>query len=104
MMIERKRLPVGVENFEQIINDNYYYVDKTGLISELLRSGGMVNLFTRPRRFGKTLNMSMPGGKKKPDRYAAPQRYFLLPDPFPSSQHKADRITDQKRGHKSNQS
>lgn len=50
---------MGVENFEQIINDNYYYVDKTGLISELLRYGGMVNLFTRPRRFGKTLNMSM---------------------------------------------
>ena len=56
---EKKRLPVGVENFEQIINDNYYYVDKTGLISELIRNGGMVNLFTRPRRFGKTLNMSM---------------------------------------------
>lgn len=56
---EKKRLPVGVENFEQIINDNYYYVDKTGMISELLRNGGMVNLFTRPRRFGKTLNMSM---------------------------------------------
>lgn len=59
MIKERKRLPVGVENFEQIINDNYYYVDKTGLISELIRNGGMVNLFTRPRRFGKTLNMSM---------------------------------------------
>ncbi len=59
MVKEKKRLPVGVENFEQIINDNYYYVDKTALISELLRSGGMVYLFTRPRRFGKTLNMSM---------------------------------------------
>ena len=56
---KKKRLPVGLENFEQIINDNYYYVDKTGLISELIRNGGMVNLFTRPRRFGKTLNMSM---------------------------------------------
>ena len=56
---EKKRLPVGFEDFEQIIKDNYYYVDKTGLISELLRNGGMVNLFTRPRRFGKTLNMSM---------------------------------------------
>ena len=56
---EKKRLPVGLENFEQIIKDNYYYVDKTGLISELIRNGGMVNLFTRPRRFGKTLNMSM---------------------------------------------
>lgn len=41
------------------MKDNYYYVDKTGLISELLRNGGMVNLFTRPRRFGKTLNISM---------------------------------------------
>ena len=59
MVKEKKRLPVGVENFEQIINDNYYYVDKTGLISELIRNGGMVNLFTRPRRFGKTLNISM---------------------------------------------
>ena len=59
MVKEKKRLPVGLENFEQIINDNYYYVDKTGLISELIRYGGMVNLFTRPRRFGKTLNMSM---------------------------------------------
>lgn len=59
MVKEKKRLPVGLENFEQIINDNYYYVDKTGMISELLRNGGMVNHFTRPRRFGKTLNMSM---------------------------------------------
>ena len=59
MVKERKRLPVGVENFEQIMNDNYYYVDKTGLILELIRNGGLVNLFTRPRRFGKTLNMSM---------------------------------------------
>ena len=59
MSEKKKRLPVGVENFEQIIKDNFYYVDKTGLISELLLSGGMVNLFTRPRRFGKTLTMSM---------------------------------------------
>ncbi|MEF2955380.1 MAG: AAA family ATPase [Blautia sp.] len=59
MSKEKKRLPIGLENFEQIIKENYYYVDKTGLISELLRNGGLVNLFTRPRRFGKTLNMSM---------------------------------------------
>ena len=59
MFEEKKRLPVGVENFEQMIKENYYYVDKTRLISELLRNGGMVNLFTRPRCFGKTLNMSM---------------------------------------------
>ena len=45
--------------FEQIIKEIFYYVDKTGLISELLRNWGMVNLFTRPRRFGKSLNMSM---------------------------------------------
>ena len=56
---EKKRLPVGVENFEQIINDNYYYVDKTGFIMDLLDSCGSVNLFTRPRRFGKSLNMDM---------------------------------------------
>ena len=42
MVKERKRLPVGVENFEQIMNDNYYYVDKTGLILELIRNGGDV--------------------------------------------------------------
>ena len=47
MSKEKKRLPIGLENFEQIIKENYYYVDKTGLISELLRNGGMVNLFTR---------------------------------------------------------
>ena len=55
----RKRLPVGVENFKEIRSDRFYYVDKTGLIRELLDRWGKVNLFTRPRRFGKTLNMSM---------------------------------------------
>jgi hypothetical protein len=59
MREEKKWLPIGLENFEKMIKDDYYYVDKTGLISELLRDGGLVNLFTRPRRFGKTLNMSM---------------------------------------------
>lgn len=59
MCREKRKLPIGIENFEQIIKDDFYYVDKTGLISELLRNWGMVNLFTRPRRFGKTLNMSM---------------------------------------------
>ena len=58
-MNNRKKLPVGVKNFEKLIKENFYYVDKTGLISELLRNWGMVNLFTRPRRFGKSLNMSM---------------------------------------------
>ncbi len=54
-----KRLPVGLESFEEIRRGGFYYVDKTGLIRELLESWGKVNLFTRPRRFGKTLNMSM---------------------------------------------
>lgn len=54
-----KRLPIGIEFFDEMIKNQYYYVDKTGMISELLRSGGKVTLFTRPRRFGKSLNMSM---------------------------------------------
>lgn len=54
-----KPLPIGVDNFEEIIEKGYYYVDKTLLIKELLDKGGKVNLFTRPRRFGKTLSMSM---------------------------------------------
>lgn len=53
------KLPVGIENFEEIRNDGFYYADKTGLIEQLLNQWGKVNLFTRPRRFGKTLNMSM---------------------------------------------
>lgn len=52
-------LPVGVDNFEMLITRNYYYIDKTRLIKELLDKKGMVNLITRPRRFGKTLNLSM---------------------------------------------
>ncbi|WP_130862494.1 AAA family ATPase [Bacilliculturomica massiliensis] len=52
-------LPIGVDSFEDLITNGYYYVDKTGLIKDLLDLGGKVNLFTRPRRFGKTLNMTM---------------------------------------------
>lgn len=52
-------LPVGIENFERIRTEDFYYVDKTGLIRDLLQNMAYVNLFTRPRRFGKTLNMSM---------------------------------------------
>lgn len=52
-------LPIGVDSFEKVIENNYYYVDKTLLIKDLLDNRGEVNLFTRPRRFGKTLNMSM---------------------------------------------
>ena len=51
-------LPMGIENFKEIRTGKYYYVDKTGLIKTLLEHFGKVNLFTRPRRFGKTLNMS----------------------------------------------
>lgn len=53
------KLPVGIENFERIRTEDFYYVDKTGLIRDLLQNMAYVNLFTRPRRFGKTLNMSM---------------------------------------------
>ena len=53
------KLPVGIENFEEIRQLGFYYVDKTKLIEQLLQNWGKVNLFTRPRRFGKTLNMSM---------------------------------------------
>ena len=58
-MGRRKKLPVGIENFSKIREDDFYYVDKTGLIEMLLENWGEVNLFTRPRRFGKSLNMSM---------------------------------------------
>ena len=54
-----KKIPVGLESFEKIRRDDFYYVDKTGLIKELFENWGEVNLFTRPRRFGKSLNMSM---------------------------------------------
>ena len=58
-MTELLKLPVGIENFEEIRRDNFYYVDKTKLIEQLLSQWGKANLFTRPRRFGKSLNMSM---------------------------------------------
>ena len=55
----KKKLPIGIEDFREIREEGFYYVDKTGLITELLQNWGKVNLFTRPRRFGKSLNMSM---------------------------------------------
>ncbi len=55
----KKKLPVGIEEFAEFRKKNYYYVDKTGLIRDLLEMAGEVNLFTRPRRFGKSLNMDM---------------------------------------------
>ena len=58
-MYEKKELPVGVEDFKTIIDCNYYFVDKSLLLRDLMHRFGKVTLFTRPRRFGKTLNMSM---------------------------------------------
>ena len=55
----KKALPVGVDNFEKIITENYFYIDKTLLLKDLMDFKGEVNLFLRPRRFGKTLNLSM---------------------------------------------
>lgn len=59
VMSGKVKLPIGVEDFAKIRTDGFYYVDKTGLIRELVNNWGDVNLFTRPRRFGKSLNMSM---------------------------------------------
>ncbi len=58
-MAGKAKLPMGIENFERIRKEGFYYIDKTGLIKDLLENPAYVNLFTRPRRFGKTLNMSM---------------------------------------------
>ena len=58
-MTKHLKLPVGIEDFQEIREKNYYYIDKTQLIEQLFGDGGKVTLFTRPRRFGKTLNMSM---------------------------------------------
>jgi hypothetical protein len=55
----RKKLPVGIEAFDEFFREDFYYIDKTGFISDFLHSWSKVNLFTRPRRFGKSLNMSM---------------------------------------------
>ena len=57
-MDTRVKLPIGIENFEKIRTNGFYYVDKTGLIKDLLDNYSEVNLFTRPRRFGKSLNMN----------------------------------------------
>ena len=59
MAVMKKKLPIGIDDFEKLRFEDFYYVDKTGLIRDLLQNWGEVNLFTRPRRFGKSLNMSM---------------------------------------------
>lgn len=58
-MLGKARLPMGIEDFKRIRTDGFYYIDKTRMIRDLLDNMAYVNLFTRPRRFGKTLNMSM---------------------------------------------
>ena len=58
-MSNKKKLPVGVDSFNKLVQHDFYYIDKTGLLVELLKNWAEVNLFTRPRRFGKSLNMSM---------------------------------------------
>ena len=57
--MERKPLPIGIEDFKEVIDSGYYFVDKTLMIKEFLDRGTDVTLITRPRRFGKTINMSM---------------------------------------------
>lgn len=57
--MDYRPIPIGVENFKRIIDEGYYYVDKTLMIKDIIDNKGVVNLFTRPRRFGKTLNISM---------------------------------------------
>ena len=57
--MQKKPLPVGIDDFEKLIRNNYYYVDKTNFIKALLNTQFMANLITRPRRFGKSLIMSM---------------------------------------------
>lgn len=58
MLSPKKKLPIDIENFAELQTEEFYYVDKTNLIRELLEHWAKVNLFTRPRRFGKSLNMS----------------------------------------------
>ena len=57
--MEYKPLPIGVENFKQMIKDGYFYIDKTIFIKEIIDKMAVINLFTRPRRFGKSLNINM---------------------------------------------
>ena len=57
--VTMKKIPIGLSDFKKLIEGNYYYFDKTNFIDEIIKDGSEVKLFTRPRRFGKTLNMSM---------------------------------------------
>ena len=57
--MQEKKLPIGIDDFEKLINWRFFYEDKTLMIKDLISSLSKVNLFTRPRRFGKSLNLSM---------------------------------------------
>ena len=57
--VTMKKIPIGLSDFKKLIEGSYYYFDKTNFIDEIIKDGSEVKLFTRPRRFGKTLNMSM---------------------------------------------
>ncbi len=59
MAVGKKKLPIGIENFKELQKEDFYYIDKTYFIRDFLAGWAKVNLFTRPRRFGKSLNMSM---------------------------------------------
>lgn len=59
MKMVQKKIPMGIDDFEKIRSGDFYYVDKTDMIKELLERSAKVALFTRPRKFGKSLNMSM---------------------------------------------
>ena len=72
--MEQLRLLVGIEDFKAIRSNGYYYVDKTALIEQVLENGSKVTLFTRPRRFGKSLNISMM--KSFFEKCAPHSRYF----------------------------
>lgn len=59
MCVAMRKISIGIENFKELITDDYFYIDKTKFIEEISNDGAKVKLFTRPRRFGKILNMFM---------------------------------------------
>ena len=88
--MKQMKLSVGVSDFEKIRSDGYYYIDKSGWIKGLLKSGAEVTLLTRPRRFGKTLGMSMLANffdiKKEPDTDSSNADTTLCLSLFPDLQ------------------
>ena len=57
--MDRKKLPIGISDYKELIEEDYYYVDKTNFIRQVIEEGSLITLLPRPRRFGKTLNLSM---------------------------------------------